>query len=104
MNKKNPTFCSKIGLDSHWKDINPILFQLADKESGIIKSGDLKKLLSRGKLNFEEECEEVFKMLDYDKRGYINKPKLKAISQSICIIFSINAKPPAIPIFGSFSK
>lgn len=57
---------------------------MADKEKGTIDTDSLEKLLSREKVSFEDECDEVFKMLDYDKKGYINKPKLKAIAQNLC--------------------
>lgn len=71
-------------METKWKSIKHFFMQMADQETGVVQTSDVKRLLSRKRLNFEEECEEVFKLFDYDNRGFINKPKLKVIASQLC--------------------
>lgn len=58
--------------------------QIADQKTGVIEVEDVKKLLSKRRMTFEEECDEIFKIFDYDNRGFIKKPKLKVIAAQMC--------------------
>lgn len=71
-------------MEEKWKEIQGMIIQQADKKTGTITVENMKRLLTKGKMTFEEECEEVFKVFDYDDRGFINKPKLKVIAQNLC--------------------
>jgi Ca2+-binding EF-hand superfamily protein len=76
--------CKMLGLSDSYSSIKNVLKDMVDTNSGGgISADELRKQLCKSKRTQEEEMAEIFNYIDYDRKGEINKNKLKIIIQEL---------------------
>ncbi len=76
--------CKMLGLSDSYTGIKNVLKDMVDtKSGGGISVDELRKQLCKSKRTQDEEMVDIFNYIDYDRKGEINKNKLKIIIQEL---------------------
>lgn len=72
-----------LGLEALYQNVRDLLKPLIKEEKRGVTIEDLKKYLKNNQKNLDQEMNEIFEFLDYDRKGTISKHKIKIIAKEL---------------------